>query len=141
MYQVQVIDFISTLPVADPRDMMNDRASMQRGFFALACISEKFEEMVGERFKTLAEALVTTSSKLYELVHESTDDANGETMVNPQELRRAFQRFENVLLCVNELYFDIICDDLRTQPLWANLQEYYRVIRYVFVKNPNLLVT
>ena len=119
---------------------MSDRQSMQQGFFALVCIAEKFEEMASERFQTLAEALLTTTTKLYQLVHESTDISNGDTIVHPKELKRAFQRFENVLFCVNELYFEIVCEDLRIQPIWANLQDYYRLIRYVFVKNPNLLV-
>ncbi len=140
MYQVQVIDFIVSMPVMDSQQMMKDRASMQRGFFALKCVSEKLEQVVSARFKTMADALVTTSTRLYELVHESTDGTNGDTIVNPQELRRAFQRFENVLVCMNELYIDMVCEDLRAQPILTSLQDYYRIIRHVFVKNPNLIV-
>jgi hypothetical protein len=139
MNQMNVLDLLNVLPLPTAEEMMSDRSAMSRGIFNLACSAERLQELMEERYQGLANALRITAKKLYELVQLSLDESNGETVLCPGELKRSFQRFENVLFCLNDIREDFVYDSAGVHSTWHRIQEHYQELRYVMVKNPNFI--
>ena len=134
MGEVLAMDIMTMMPTMGAQQMADDPRATAQGLFALACAAEQFEELAGERFEGIANALSVTARKLYETLQRNTLAGTSRWIMEPEEVGKAYQRFENVYMCIEELSDDLK-DRWQTVIAWRNVQDRFRPLKAVLVHN------
>lgn len=111
---------------------------IRKSAFALVCASESFEQYVEERFRSVASALRISAVRLYEALTIEAEPFRNNEVAHPLQTNLAFKRFERIFFCLNDVSSDFATNDWRAQICWRNVQDVYRSVRYVMVRNSRL---
>jgi hypothetical protein len=135
MGEMLAMDLMRVMPKMEAHAMAEDPRATAKGLFTLACAAESFAEVVDESYEGLASALCITSRKLYDTMNRNTLGSSSRWVMEPEEVRRAYQRFENVFLCIEDISHEMFDDNWRVMIAWRNIQDQFRPLKAILVRN------